>query len=164
MGPLAGLLMSKLPRRVSFTTSDADAMQIMASHSMRRACNTSSTGKKWSSRNNMPAITMSALARSLRQRARAAALLAYSDAACREMVSCGSSRARRRRARSTLLARCVSMVTMTKFSAIALRGSAAEVGFCIVKCLHGDVLNPHFGREAFGIATGFSAHKERNFS
>ena len=46
MGPLAGLLMSNLPNRVSCVTSVALAKQIMASHCMRRARNAGNIGKK----------------------------------------------------------------------------------------------------------------------
>ena len=60
IGPLAGLAMSKLPRRVSLTTSLAEAMQIMASQLSRRATSSGITGRKCSSRNNMPATMMSA--------------------------------------------------------------------------------------------------------
>ena len=81
IGPLAGLLMSKAPARVSLTTSLAEAMQIMASQRSRRACRSGRMGRKWSSMNSMPAITMSAWAMSSRQRCVAAGSPANSDAA-----------------------------------------------------------------------------------
>ena len=167
MGPLAGFSMSNLPIRVSFTTSAADIMQIIASQCSRRARKSSKMGKKWSSRNNMPATTISACAMSALQRAMASSLPAYSDAACMDSLSPGIALSNASCALFAELAKCVSIVTTTTRTGVAAataRSSAAEMRFCVIKCLN------RYHRYALhlciklGIAARFSANKKWNFA
>ena len=166
MGPLAGLPMSKWPSLVSFTTSLADIKQIIASQDSRRARSAPSTGKKWSSRNSIPATTMSACAISALQRAIAASFPANSDAACIANSSPGISRLSAAFARPVELAKCVSIVTMTTrigMFAAATFASAAEMSFGIVECFYGDDRYAMDLRVLLGVAASFTAYKEWDF-
>ena len=113
MGPLAGLLMSSLPMRVSLTTSLADMMQTMALQVSRRACRSAKMGVKWSSRNSMVTITTCAWAMSSLQRASFRASAVYSEAEWMWNDKPGMDRTRASRALDAALFKWVSIVTMT---------------------------------------------------
>ena len=167
IGPLAGLPMSNCPKRVSCTTSVALAMQIMASQCMRRARRSSRMGRKWSSKNSMPATTMSAEAMSALQRAINASLPAYSDAACKLSDKPGNSRRRVWLARWIELAKCVSMVTTTTLIGVVWRAACAlpsEVSFSVIKSFRRDHREATLRGVTLGISPGFATDKKRYFS
>ena len=130
IGPLAGLDMSSLPKRVSLTTSPADMAHTMALQCSRLACKASKRGRKWSSKNNMVTIMMSPWAISLRHCAKCSGFPANSEAEWMVKLNCGSKRFKPTRARSTALLRWVSMVTITTRVLMS----------CCVPCLIGNVM------------------------
>ena len=130
IGPLAGLAMSSLPKRVSLTTSPADMAHTMALQWSRRACRSAKIGRKWSSMNSMVTIMMSPWAMSSRQRVKCSGLVANSEAEWTVKLRWGSKRFKPTRARSTALLRWVSMVTITTRVLMS----------CCVPCLSGNVM------------------------
>ena len=111
--PVASCDMSNRPSLVSRVTSPADMQHSIASQLARRACKAGSTGRMWSSRNSIVAITMSPAAMASWHAASAPASLPHSSAAWTSTLRPGISRASAASARVTAPLRWLSMVTIT---------------------------------------------------